>query len=255
MDAATIAAAALAIVVDESREAAMRELLSNYGTMDIFWFDGLGKKAEEYDGEAVNKMIRELQPRIIINNRNGLPEDHDTPEQRIKMARLACLVAAGVLLTFAVVGKWIFQYLGITLPAFQMAASLVLLLVALDMIRAQRSRVQETSEETIAGTEKEDIAITPLAIPMLAGPGAISTAVLLHNQAKGWEQNVALYLCILAVCVASYYILRLSAKGVQWLSPIALKITIRVMGLLLAALAFQFLINAVNALRAAPAAP
>ena len=61
----------------------VRELLTNYGTMDIFWFDGLGKKAEEYDGEAVNKMIRELQPRIIINNRNGLPEDHDTPEQRI----------------------------------------------------------------------------------------------------------------------------------------------------------------------------
>lgn len=173
----------------------------------------------------------------------------DTPEQRVRMARLACLVAAGVLLVFALVGKWIFQYLGITLPAFQMAASLVLLLVALDMIRAQRSRVQETAEETTAGTEKEDIAITPLAIPMLAGPGAISTAVLLHNQAAGWEQNVALYLCIVAVCAASYVILRLSARGARWLSPIALRITTRIMGLLLAALAFQFLINAVNEVR------
>jgi multiple antibiotic resistance protein len=173
----------------------------------------------------------------------------DTPEQRIRMARLASIVAAGVLLTFAVVGKWIFQYLGITLPAFQMAASLVLLLVALDMIRAQRSRVQETAEETTAGTEKEDIAITPLAIPMLAGPGAISTAVLLHNQAAGWEQNVALYFCIVAVCAASYVILRLSARGARWLSPIALRITTRIMGLLLAALAFQFLINAVNEVR------
>ena len=173
----------------------------------------------------------------------------DTPEQRIRMARLASLVAAGVLLTFAIVGKWIFQYLGITLPAFQMAASLVLLLVALDMIRAQRSRVQETAEETTAGTEKEDIAITPLAIPMLAGPGAISTAVLLHNQATSWQQNFALYLCIAAVCVASYFILRLSARGASWLSPIALRITTRIMGLLLAALAFQFLINAVNEVR------
>lgn len=173
----------------------------------------------------------------------------DTQEQRINMARLACLVAAGVLLTFAVVGKWIFQYLGITLPAFQMAASLVLLLVALDMIRAQRSRVQETVEETSAGTEKEDITITPLAIPMLAGPGAISTAVLLHSQAQGWQQNIALYLSILGVCAASYAILRVSARGVQWLTPIAMKIVIRVMGLLLAALAFQFLINAVNEVR------
>lgn len=173
----------------------------------------------------------------------------DTPEQRVRMARLACLVAAGVLLVFALVGKWIFQYLGITLPAFQMAASLVLLLVALDMIRAQRSRVQETAEETTAGTEKEDIAITPLAIPMLAGPGAISTAVLLHNQARGWEQSAALYMCIVAVCAASYVILRLSARGARWLSPIALRITTRIMGLLLAALAFQFLINAVNEVR------
>ncbi|HOX59070.1 MAG TPA: alpha-L-fucosidase [Candidatus Paceibacterota bacterium] len=61
----------------------VRELLTNYGTLDIFWFDGLGKTAQDYDAEAVNTMIRELQPRIIINNRNGLPEDHDTPEQRI----------------------------------------------------------------------------------------------------------------------------------------------------------------------------
>lgn len=175
----------------------------------------------------------------------------DTPEERVRMARLACFVAAGVLLAFAVLGKWIFKYLGITLPAFQMAASVVLLLVALDMIRAQRSRVQETAEETIAGTEKEDIAITPLAVPMLAGPGAISTAILLHNQATGVEQCVALYLCIVAVCAVSYLVFRVSAKGARWLSPIALKITTRIMGLLLAALAFQFLINAVNELRKA----
>ena len=112
------------------------------------------------------------------------------------MARLACCVAAGVLLAFAIAGKWIFKFLGITMPAFQLAASIVLLLVALDMLRAQRSRVQETSEETAAGVEKTDIAVTPLAIPMLAGPGAISTAILLHNQAADLGQRVALYLCI-----------------------------------------------------------
>src|SRR6266478_2702737 len=75
----------------------------------------------------------------------------DTPEQRIKMARLACCVMAGVLIVFAAAGKWIFKFLGITMPAFQFAASIVLLLVSLDMLRAQRSRVQETSEETAAG--------------------------------------------------------------------------------------------------------
>jgi len=174
---------------------------------------------------------------------------NDSAEQRIRMARLACWVTAGVLLTFAITGKWVFQILGITLPAFQIAASIVLLLVALDMLRAQRSRVQETHEEMRAGREKEDVAITPLAIPMLAGPGAISTVILLQSRAQGLDQHIALGLCILAVAVATYLILRIATGGAQWLTPIAIKITSRIMGLLLAALAVQFMLNALIELK------
>jgi MarC family membrane protein len=174
----------------------------------------------------------------------------DTPEQRIRMARLACCVAAGVLVVFSFAGRWIFKFLGITMPAFQIAASLVLLLVSLDMLRAQRSRVRETSEETAAGVVKTDIAVAPLAIPMLAGPGAISTAILLHNQARSWVHRVALYGCILLVCLGCYLILRLSARGARWLSPIVMNVTTRIMGLLLAAVAIQFMLNAVRELRA-----
>ena len=125
----------------------------------------------------------------------------DTPAQRIHTARLASVVMAVVLLVFAVAGKIIFKFLGITMPAFQIAASIVLLIVALDMLRAQRSRVQETSEETTAGAEKSDIAITPLAVPMLAGPGAISTAIVLQSQAVGVAQYVALCVCIVSVAL------------------------------------------------------
>ena len=173
----------------------------------------------------------------------------DTPEERVRTAGLACCIMAAVLVTFAVAGKWIFKFLGITMPAFQLAASIVLLLVALDMLRAQRSRVQETSEETAAGVVKADIAVAPLAIPMLAGPGAISTAILLHNRADNAAQRAALYVCIVGVSLASYIILRLSARGARWLSPIAMKITVRIMGLLLAAVAIQFMLNAINELR------
>src|SRR5262245_13500852 len=173
----------------------------------------------------------------------------DTPAQRARMAGLACVVMAGVLLVFAIAGTWIFKFLNIPMPAFQIAASIVLLLVALDMLRAQRSRVQETSEETDAGAKKEDIAITPLAVPMLAGPGAISTVIVLQSKAQDSTQSIALYLCILGVSVATYVILRLSAYGAHWLSPIALKITTRIMGLLLAALAVQFMVNALEQLK------
>lgn len=173
----------------------------------------------------------------------------DTPDQRIRMARLASFVMAAVLLIFAVAGKVIFKFLGITMPAFQIAASIVLLIVALDMLRAQRSRVQETSEETEAGAEKADVAITPLAIPMLAGPGAISTAIVLQSQAIGVTQHIVLYACIGAVALSSYLIFRVSAHGARWLSPIAMKITTRIMGLLLAAVAVQFFINGVKGVK------
>lgn len=170
----------------------------------------------------------------------------NTPQQRVRMARLACVIAAGVLIVFGLVGKWIFKFLGITIPAFQMAACIVLLLIALDMLQAQRSSIQETREETEAGAGKEDIAITPLAVPMLSGPGAISTTILLQSKAADLPQKIALYVCIIGVCFASYWILRIAAYGGRFLSPLAMKIATRLMGLLLAAIAFQFLLNALR---------
>jgi multiple antibiotic resistance protein len=125
----------------------------------------------------------------------------------------------------------------------------VLLLVALDMLRAQRSRVQETSEEAAAGVEKTDIAVTPLAIPMLSGPGAISTVVLLQSEAKTFWYNLALCGCILLVAFATYLILRVAAHGTKWLNPIILRIGTRIMGLLLGAIAMQFMINALKAIK------
>jgi multiple antibiotic resistance protein len=177
----------------------------------------------------------------------------NTPAERFQMARIACITMTAVLLLFAMAGTSIFKFLGITLPAFQMAGSIVLLLVALDMLRGQRSRVHETAEEREAGVAKPDIAITPLAVPMLAGPGAISTAILLHSQAQNFSQHIALYLSIVVVSATSYLVLGLAARTTRWMNPIALKLTERVMGLLLAAVAFQFLVNALRGLKIIPA--
>lgn len=173
----------------------------------------------------------------------------DDPNQRARMARYACLIMAVVLLSFAIAGPLIFRLLGITLPAFQIAGSIVLLLIALDMLKAQRSRVQETREDTEAAAAKVDIAITPLAIPMLAGPGAISTVILLRKQADGLVQEVAVCVAIGAVSALSYLILHASARGAEWLNPIVMRIATRIMGLLLAAVASQFMINALRELK------
>jgi multiple antibiotic resistance protein len=179
----------------------------------------------------------------------------DSPEQRLRTAGLACFTTAAVLVAFAAAGTSLFKIFGITMPAFQIAASIVLLIIALDMLRVQRSRVQQTNEETRAGVEKTDIAITPLAIPMLAGPGAISTTILLQNQATTIAQHFALYGCILIISLVSYLIFRLAVRGARWLNPIAMSIAIRVMGLLLAAVAVQFMLNAIKEFHAELLAP
>ena len=171
---------------------------------------------------------------------------YDTTADRVRMARLASIVAGCVLVFFVVVGEGLFKVLGITMSAFKIAGSIVLLLIAMDMLRAQRSSVVETVEEKAAGAQKEDIAITPLAIPMLAGPGAISTVVLLQTQAKRIEYSLALIGCIALVCLATYWILRLAAvHGARFFTPIAMKLTTRIMGLLLAALAIQFILDGI----------
>jgi len=202
----------------------------------------------EYIFLALSSLFVIVDPFAVIPAFIAMTPDN-SPAERTHTAKIACLVVAGVLLAFGFAGQWIFKFLGITMPAFQIAASIVLLLVALDMLRAQRSRVQETREETAAGTEKTDIAVTPLAIPMLSGPGAISTVVLLQAEARTIWHSLALVGCILLVAFASYWILRMAAHGAKSLNPIALRIGTRIMGLLLAAIAVQFMLNAIKALK------
>ena len=171
---------------------------------------------------------------------------NDTPEQRLRTARVACSTTAVVLLSFALMGTFLFRIFGITMPAFEIAGSIVLLMIGLDMLKVQRSRVQQTREETQAGTEKSEIGVAPLAIPMLSGPGAISTTVLLSNEAKTIPQHIALYGCILVVTWLTYLMFRVAVRGARWLSPIVMSIAVRVMGLVLASIAIQFILNAIK---------
>ena len=201
----------------------------------------------EYTVLAVSSLFVIVDPIAVVPAFIAMTPN-DPPKSKLRMARIACFVAAGVLMVFAAAGKWIFKVMGITLPAFQLAGSVLLMRIALDMLYARRSETRETDEEVVAGTEKDDIAITPLGVPMLVGPGAISTALILLSQAHGVEQVIALFLCIILVCVASYWVLWLAVHGAHYMNPLALKLTTRLMGLLLAAVAAQFVINAIEQL-------
>ena len=166
---------------------------------------------------------------------------------RLRMARLACVVATGVLLAFTLAGRQIFQLVGVTLPAFEFAGSLLLLRIAFDMLYARRPGSQETAEEVAAGAAKDDIAISPLGVPMLAGPGAISTVLILATRAETWLNYGILMGCIVAVGAVSYAVLHFGARGAAFLNPLLLKLITRLMGLMIAAIAVQFAFNAIAA--------
>ncbi len=170
----------------------------------------------------------------------------DAPAQRRRMARTACLTAAGVLAGFALLGPSIFNMFGITLAAFQVAGGLVLLLSALDMLRAQKSPLKETPEEFAEGMSKDDIAITPLAVPLLAGPGAITTSIVLAGKAVTLLHKVIFFGLIALVCLLSYWTLTVAAESAQRLSSTILNIITRLMGLLLAAIGVQFILSALK---------
>lgn len=159
------------------------------------------------------------------------------------MARTASMVCAAVLLSFALLGQLIFKSVGVTLPSFQVAGGLVLLLVSLDSLRARRSPVQETQEETQEGVQKDDISITPLAIPMIAGPGAITTVIVLESKSVGLLQHLALYVIIFVISILCYWILRIAATQANRISATLMKITTRLMGLLLASIGVEFIVG------------
>ena len=162
------------------------------------------------------------------------------------MARLASIVACLVLLSFALAGDAILKAFGITVPAFEIAGGILLLIVALDMLQARRTAIKETPEEQAAGTTKEDVAITPLAIPMLAGPGAITAVVLISAQAQSFAHRAIVIGNIVFVSLLVFLILRTAAVRSAILGPITLKIITRLMGLLLAAIAVQFILNGIR---------
>lgn len=168
----------------------------------------------------------------------------DPPEKVRSMALRACVVAGGLMAFFALFGHLVFQVFGVTLAAFRVAGGVLLLLTALDMLKAETSRTKTSPRETEEGAEKDDIAIVPLAMPMLAGPGAIATVMVLMSQGGAGTTIRATFpvlLSILLTFVATYLILRAAPVVQRVLRQSGVAIFQRVMGLILAAIAVQFM--------------
>jgi multiple antibiotic resistance protein len=165
------------------------------------------------------------------------------PARRTRLARKGALTCFIVLTTFAFAGRVIFRAFGITLPAFEIAGGLILLLIGLDMLEARRSATQETTGDTEEAAQKEDAGVVPLGIPMLAGPGAISSVMVLVGQVTTAWQMAAIVGCIAFTALVSYWVLAGASRVRKVLGETGIRILVRIMGLLLVALAMQFFVN------------
>ncbi|MGD1068623.1 MAG: MarC family protein [Bryobacteraceae bacterium] len=169
--------------------------------------------------------------------------DGSSPMRRRHMAVRAAWTCFVVLLTFSIAGTLIFKLFGITLAAFKIAGGLILGSIGLEMLRARRSATKETPGETEEGSEKEDVGIIPLGVPMLAGPGAISSVMVLMAQNQDWAHAVVILAAIGATSAISYVVLAAADRVSSYLHQTGIRILTRMMGLLLTAIAVQFILN------------
>ena len=169
--------------------------------------------------------------------------DGATAARRRNMALKASMTAFVALCAFALMGKYIFQMFGITLPAFEIAGGIILLLIGLDMLEAKRSPTQEATGDAEAAASKEDAGIVPLGIPMLAGPGSMTSVMVLVGQSQTRWQMIAIILSIAITAAICYLVLGYSDHVARVLGPTGIRILVRVMGLLLVALAVQYFVN------------
>ncbi len=170
----------------------------------------------------------------------------DSPAQRRVLARRGAWTCAITLTLFALGGSMIFTIFGITIGAFKIAGGVLMGLNALDMVQARRSQQRETAVETAEGIQKEDIGILPLGVPMLAGPGAISTVMVLALGAKTLAATVAVYVSIVVTSLLTYFVLSAASLVERRLGQTGMRILTRLMGLVLLAIAVQFILDGIK---------
>jgi multiple antibiotic resistance protein len=170
----------------------------------------------------------------------------ESPPQRARTALRASLTCALTLSVFAAAGGLIFRFFGISLGAFKIAGGILLFLLALDMMKAQPSRTRQTPEEAKEGIEKEDVAIIPLGIPLLSGPGAIATVMVLMTRHAEWAFAVPVFGAIVATSIVTYVLLRAAGWLQRRLSRTFMNVMIRIMGLILAAIAVEFVVAGIR---------
>jgi len=169
--------------------------------------------------------------------------DRTEKKEYERIVRKAVIIAAVVLIIFTYSGNLIFNLLGIEMYSFRIAGGILLFIISLEMLFGKRTKTKITKEEEEEW--REDIAVTPLAVPLLTGPGAITSGIVLYSSAQTLAQKTMLIVAIMAVFFVAYLILKNSKKVFEFLGNTGNKVISRIMGILLAAISVQFVVDGV----------
>lgn len=199
----------------------------------------------QFTAVALSSVFFAVDPLAAIPAFLVMGSDRPVRKQR-QAARSAALTLFVILSLFAMAGTLIFKTFGITLPAFRIAGGILLFQLGMEMLQAKRSGTQEVAEEREEGMEKDDYGVIPMGMPMLAGPAAISAVMVLVAQSRVWWQVAIVYSVIAFTAAATFSLLAAGNRVQQYLGETGLRILVRMMGLVLAAMAVQFIINGVT---------
>ena len=166
-----------------------------------------------------------------------------TSKQRERIARRAVMVGGLILVIFALAGEAILEFIGISMAAFRVAGGILLFLTALDMLFERRTKRREDSSTENDPTHADDPSVFPLGIPLIAGPGAIASVILLVGEKPGGEGLITVFGILAIVLLIMYLMLRLSSNLEKWLGKVAINVFTRIFGMLLAALSVQFVLD------------
>ncbi len=181
---------------------------------------------------------------VIVNPIGAVPvfvsmTAQNSAEERKRIARVASISVAIVLIVAALGGEPLLTFFGITIASFKVGGAILILLLAISMMHATPTGEKQTPEEAREAVDKESIAVVPLAIPLLSGPGAISTTIIYATERSSLGHVGSIIVCCLLASLATWVALRAATPVSQWLGKTGVNIAIRLMGLLLAAVAVE----------------
>jgi multiple antibiotic resistance protein len=196
-------------------------------------------------------IIAIVNPMGAVTTYAALTQGYSKNEKE-NVVRKATLVAFFTLAVFTLLGKYIFNFFNIGIDSFRVAGGIIILLIAIDMVRGQTSPMKITDKEKADHMEREQVGIIPLGIPLLTGPGAITTVMIATAENDSgfndWLWLGIVLLCVAAVMILSYFILRRSDFIFERIGRTGTKIFGRLMGLVLGAVAIQFIANGLKEL-------